>query len=654
MNGRSTILSFLHPATIALLLVPLGLVVNGCDAGSSSADPGAGTSNATGGKTSPGAGGSSSTAGTSTGGTIGLGGGNGSGGSVSDGGVFMPVGGAATVVTVECAGAFPMDDVSKAAAKVTAGESSLGALPHFWTTFGLGRLGLYLSASQLPDAFKGQDKKNHDGKAWSEVLKAQTVEAVKSLELRSVRGHGLFHDDIGIYSEASDGTPKFDFTRSDIIFDFLVANKIAPIIELASMPSALAADPKKKVFPSANGGWDMIVSPPKDYDKWQKLVQAFVQHSVEKYPDAVKSWYWEVWNEPECCNNKFWGGSFDDYLKLYDKSVAGVHAVLPDAKVGGPVSSQAEQLDGVGIQFLDHIKSAPANSLGFFTYHTWDFISGSVDGYFKGLDLLDKYNQNSVQIAVTEFGPTWEFGLQGGAGEPAWEPQETLQGATFVGQVYSNIAQKCAKDKRRYPLAYAWWTLSDVFDEGWDDKNDAAAEQKPFISAMGLMTRESIKTPAYNAYKFLGSMGDEQLSLSVNGGGNLNGMASRNTKNGGIQVIIYNGQNPGDGFHSDTYYATAAAQDVGITVSGMNPTMAYDVTAYHIDETHGNAFGVWDKGGKKNMDAMSADDWTALRNGMESPAEPVSHAVCGTKFSKTFSLSSPGVLYVTIEPAVAK
>lgn len=654
MNGRSTILSFLHPATIGLL-IPLGIAVNGCDAGSTSADPGGGATS-TAGKSNTGTGGASNAGGgkTGTGGTTSAAGNSSVGGSVSDGGVFMSVGGAATVVTVECAGAFPMDDVSKAAAKVTAGESSLGALPHFWTTYGLGRMGLYLNASQLPSAFQKQDKKNHDGTAWSEVLKAQTLDAVKNLELRSVRGHGLFHDDIGIYSENSDGSPKFDFTRSDIIFDFLVANKIAPIIELASMPSALAADKSQIVFPSQKGGWDMIISPPKDYDKWQKLVQAFVQHSVEKYGDAVKSWYWEVWNEPECCNNKFWGGSFDDYLKLYDKSVAGVHAVLPDAKVGGPVSSQAEQLDGVGIQFLDHIKAGPANSLGFFTYHTWDFISGSVDGYFKGLDLLDKYNRSDVSIAVTEFGPTWEFGLQGASGEPAWEPQETTQGAAFIGQVYSNIAQRCAKDKRRYPIAYAWWTLSDVFDEGWDNAGDSAAEQKPFISAMGLMTRENIKTPAYNAYKFLGSMGDEQMSLAVNGGGNVNGMASRSTKNGGMQVIIYNGQNPGDGFHSDTYYATAAAQDIGITISGMNPTMAYDVTAYHIDETHGNAFAVWDKGGKKNMDAMSADDWTALRNTMESPAEPVSHAVCGTKFSKTFSLSSPGVLFVTIEPSVAK
>src|SRR6185369_11527533 len=491
----------------------------------------------------------------------------------------------------------------------------------------------------------------------SETLKAQTRDAVQNLELRSIRAHGLFHDDIGIYSENSAGEPVFNFTRSDIIFDFLVANKIAPIIELASMPAKLAVDPTQVAFPKDDqGGWSMIVSPPKDYDKWQKLVQAFAQHSVEKYgADVVKSWYWEVWNEPECCSGKFWKGSFpEDYFKLYDKSAAGVRAVLPDAKMGGPVSSQAEKLDSAGVQFLDHIKSASA-PLGFFSFHTWDFLNGAVGGYFQGLDLLDRYNQNSVQIAVTEFGPTWQFGLMGASGEPAWEPQETNQGAAFVTQVYANIAQKCAKDKRRYPLAYAWWTLSDVFDESFDDKADYSAYKKPFTAQMGLISRENIKKPAYNAFKFLASMGDEQLSLNVNGGGNVGGMASRNTKNGGIQVILYNAQNPGGGFNDDsTYYQTAAAQDIGITVSGMNPTMAYDVTAYRIDETHGNSFGIWDKAGKKDMSAMSADDWTALRNGMESPAEPVSHAVCGTKFSKTFSVSSPGVLFVTIEPAVAK
>ena len=644
MDGRSTILSFLRSTTLGLLTIPLGLLVNGCsDQGGT---PGSGgTPSSSSGATSSGGAGATNTAGFSNGG-------NNSGGantnSSGTAGAFMPVGGAATVETVACQGAFPTDDVSKAAAKVTAGDASWGGLPHFWTTYGLGRIGLYLNQSELPAAFQGQDKLNHDGTRWSDTLKAQTLDAIKNLELRSVRAHGLFHDDVGIYREEG-GNPVYDFTRSDKIFDFLVNNKVAPIIELASMPSALAKDPSQTVF-----DWKMIVSPPKDYDRWQALVQAFVQHSVDRYgADVVNNWYFEVWNEPECCSNKFWKGSLEDYFKLYDKSAAGVRAVLPNGRMGGPVSSQAEQLGTAGVAFLDHVKNTSA-PLGFFSYHTWAFIDGAVGGYFQGLDLLDSYGKNSVQIAVTEFGPTWEFGLLGGADEPAWEPQETIQGAAFVAQVYSNIAQRCAKDKRRFPITYAWWTLSDVFDEGYSDQGDYTAEKNPFIGAMGLVNRENIKKPAYNAYKFLAGMGDEQVALTVNGGGQVGGMAARSTKNGGMQVILYSGQNPGAGYPDDKYYSVANAQDIGITLTGMNPTMAYDVTAYHIDDTHGNSFSTWEKAGKKNMDAMSATDWQTLRSSMESPAEPVSHAVCGTTFSKTFSLSSPGVLFLTLEPAVAK
>ncbi len=86
----------------------------------------------------------------------------------------------------------------------------------------------------------------------------------------------------------------------------------------------------------------------------------------------------------------------------------------------------------------------------------------------------------------------------------------------------------------------------------------------------------------------------------------------------------------------------------------MNPTMAYDVTAYRVDDAHGNSFATWDSNGRKNMDSMSAGDWQTLRTAMDSPAEPVAHAVCGATFSKTFSLSSPGVFLLTFEPSTAK
>jgi xylan 1,4-beta-xylosidase len=401
----------------------------------------------------------------------------------------------------------------------------------------------------------------------------------------------------------------------------------------------------------------MIVSPPKDYDRWQALVQAFVQHSVQRYgADVVSSWYFEVWNEPECCMGKFWKGTLQDYFTLYEKAAAGVRAALPSGRVGGPVSSQVIELTAnskAGIQFLDHIRGT-SGPLDFFSYHAWSFLDGAVNGYFTALDLLDSYGKNAVPVAVTEFGPTWEFGLRGGTGEPAWEPQETSQGAAFVVQTYSNIAQQCAQQSKRFPITFAWWTLSDVFDEGFADPADYAGEANPFMAAMGLLTRESIKTPAYNAYKFLAKLGNEQLALSVDGGAGVGGMASRNTTTGGIEIVLYNGQNPGQGFVNDTYYATTAAEDIGITVSGMNPAWSYDVTAYRVDDVRGNAFAAWNAAGQKTMATMSDSEWQSLRTAMESPAEPVGQALCGASFRKKFSLASPGALLLTIEPSVSR
>ena len=172
------------------------------------------------------------------------------------------------------------------------------------------------------------------------------------------------------------------------------------------------------------------------------------------------------------------------------------------------------------------------------------------------------------------------------------------------------------------------------------------------MGAMGLYSREGIKKPAYNTYKFLSQMGGEHQAVTVEGLGDVGGLAARDTTDGGIQLLIYNGQDPGAGFSTDTYYAVAAEQSIGVTISGMAPESAYDVTAYRVDPTHGNAWALWDAQGRPTMANMSADQWAELRAGMESPGEPVGTAMCGETFSKNFMLASPGVLFVTIEPSV--
>jgi xylan 1,4-beta-xylosidase len=554
------------------------------------------------------------------------GGGPSSGGVVNIGGQ-LPLGGVPE--TVECQGTLPTEANAEAPHKVTVqGSMSWGELPHFWSTYGVGRYGLYLQ----------------EDRGWGQLLKDHTVDGVQNLDLKMLRMHGLFHDDMGIYNEDEAGNPVFDFTKSDQIFDFFVENDIDSIVELAPMPSKLASDPTQTVF-----DWNMGISPPKDYDRWRAMVQAFVQHSVERYgQERVGKWYWEVWNEPECCSNKFWTGSLDDYLKLYDYSSAGVRAVLPNAKMGGPVASQSVELAGnsmSGVKFLDHISAGTSLAptlekpvLGFFAYHTWSFVGGAVDGYFDGLDLLDSKGFNDIQIAITEFGPTWEFGLEN-------EPQEMTQGAAFVAQVYSDVSRRVVQEGRRFPIAHAWWVLSDVFDEGKYREGD------PFIGCMGLTSREGIHKPAYNVYKFLAQMGNRQLAFNIESPGDVGGMAARDDQ-GGIQIILYHGQDPGRGPADDKYYTVAGGQDVTVSLEGLDPEVAYNVTEYRVDDTHGNAYGVWQSQNRPAMEAMTEDQWAALRSNMDSQPSPLGSALCGSTFKKTVSLGSPGVVFLTLTPAV--
>jgi xylan 1,4-beta-xylosidase len=149
-----------------------------------------------------------------------------------------------------------------------------------------------------------------------------------------IRMHGLLIDDMAVYSEDNKGNPKYNYMYVDALFDFLHSIGIKPFVELGFMPSALASG-NKTIF-----WWRGNVTPPKDYDKWQALIRNLVQHFTDRYgAEEVKTWYFEVWNEPNL--DGFWAGSQDEYFKLYKYSVNAVKSVNPNYRVGGPGTAGA-------------------------------------------------------------------------------------------------------------------------------------------------------------------------------------------------------------------------------------------------------------------------------------------------------------------------
>jgi len=129
----------------------------------------------------------------------------------------------------------------------------------------------------------------------------------KECDFKYIRMHGLLTDDMGVYREDRKGNPEYNFQYIDALYDYLLSIGIRPFVELGFMPSALASG-KQSIF-----WWRGNVTPPKDYNKWGELIRNLTLHFTERYgADEVKTWYFEVWNEPnlEWILGRYAGGIF--------------------------------------------------------------------------------------------------------------------------------------------------------------------------------------------------------------------------------------------------------------------------------------------------------------------------------------------------------
>ena len=145
-----------------------------------------------------------------------------------------------------------------------------------------------------------------------------------------------------VYTEDKNGKPVYYWNIVDSIFDTYISNGMKPIAEIGFMPEALSVHPQPyrhywkpgQPYNEIYTGW---AYPPKEYKKWGTLVYEWVKHCVQRYGEAeVKTWWWEVWNEP---NISYWKGTEEEYFMLYDYAADAVKRAYGAARIGGPTST---------------------------------------------------------------------------------------------------------------------------------------------------------------------------------------------------------------------------------------------------------------------------------------------------------------------------
>ena len=345
---------------------------------------------------------------------------------------------------------------------------------HFWEhTFGSGRAILSLRESYRQD-----------------------LGAVKAITaVGYVRFHAILHDEVGVYSEDRHGQPLYNFSYVDQIYDGLLANGVRPFVELSFMPRALASRDVRHTF-----WYHPVIAPPKDYRRWDALIEALARHLVERYGiDEVRQWYFEVWNEP---NLDFWAGSprQQTYWTLYEHTARALKRVDSGLRVGGPATAQAAWVpDFIRFTSTQHIP------VDFISTHVYGDDTPKVFGSNQPVArrvlvcrAVAKVHKEILGSSRPDLPLLWtEFNASF-----ANHPQVT--DAPFMGPWLAETVRQC--DGLVQDMAY--WTFSDVFEEG-------GVVKTPFYGGFGLRAVGGIPKPSFNAFALLHQLGEERFSPEV-------------------------------------------------------------------------------------------------------------------------------------------
>ena len=456
---------------------------------------------------------------------------------------------------------------------------------------------------------------------WQEHLR----HAVKECGFKYLRFHGLYHDDMFVYREEK-GRAIYNFQYVDILFDKLLEIGIKPFVEFGFCPKDLASETGTVFWWKANG------APPKDFAKWGELIRRTMQHWIARYGLAeVRTWYFEVWNEPNL--NPFFRGTKSQYFELYQTTARVLKAIDPLLLVGGPATSNYvpdARFAGETEDFSQHRVVTGAKDINALDWQpVWvkdflafcqrenlpvDFVSvhpyptdWALDEHTPG-----EFKKNTREVGATPRDlalikkivaespfPSAEIHLTewSSSSSPRDHAHDFLPAATYVTK--ANLEALGCVDSLSY------WTFTDVFEEN-------GGGDTIFHGGFGMINLQGIVKPVFHAYRFMNALGDELLGKFPGG------IVTRDSRTRQLSAIAYHyppelKQTVPASFESrDQAYATLALgkpATLAVEFTGLKP--GAKILVETLDIQNGNALAVWEALG--SLETITREQTKLLR-----------------------------------------
>lgn len=434
-----------------------------------------------------------------------------------------------------------------------------------------------------------------------------------------IRAHSLMVSDDGpraalkwgstnMYTEDAKGNPVYSWTVVDSIFDIYIKRGMKPMAQIGFMPEALSVKPQPyrhhwkpgDPYNEIHTGWRY---PPKDYNKWSQLVYEWVKHSVARYgKKEVESWYWELWNEPD---SPYWGGTLEEYLKLYDYTVDGARKALPTIKIGGPhVTGPAGSRGAKFLHaFIQHCISGKNHVTGE-TGTPVDFIAFHAKGnptLFNGHVRMDMGRQ--LRDIYTGFKITKDYaalknipiiiGESDPEGCAACGMATNPENAYRNGTMYSSYT--AASFARKYAIADSLG-VNFLGAVSWSFE----FEDQPWFYGFRDLATNGVNKPVLNVFRMFGMMRGARVKVQANQMYPLDKVLATSIRaekpdigslatvdDRTATVMVWN-------YHDDDVLGTET--EITMNFAGMNKKQV-TLTQFRIDDKHSNSYEVWKKMG---------------------------------------------------------
>ena len=426
-----------------------------------------------------------------------------------------------------------------------------------------------------------------------------------------------------VYTLDASGHPIYSWVILDQIFDTFHAAGVKPLVEIGFMPKALSthAEPYRHDFPHDKvsdiyTGW---AYPPNDYQKWSELIFQFVHHLRERYgDDEVKTWLWEVWNEPDI---GYWKGTPEEYFKLYDFSVDAVLRAFPKAHIGGPDTTGPGNDKAAGFlqAFLEHCARGKNYANGKVGSHL-DFISFHPKG-------SPTWQRDHVQMGISRQLAAIHRGFSIVASFPEWKQTPIILGESDPEGCAACSAEKNPQNLYRNGALYGAYTvevLNNILALARQERVNLLGvvtwafefENQPYFAGFRELATNGVDKPVLNAFRMLGLLGNERVKVTSSAGlatgdvvhsgvramPDINAIATR--KNREVEVLVWN-------YHDDD--VPFPASQINLEIDGL-PTDAKRALLEHfrVDANHNNSFTAWNEMGSPQ--SPSESEYKRLEN----------------------------------------